>query len=61
MRCVKRSVLMVVDNLCLCVIDARERYHPMWMRGWRSVACRNVVDPLILIHRMIRKPVHFGS
>jgi hypothetical protein len=42
---------MVVDDL----IDMRESYHPMWMRGWRCVACGNVVDPLILRHRMIQE------
>jgi hypothetical protein len=42
---------MVVDDL----IDMRESYHPMWMRGWRCVACGNVVDPLILRHRMTQE------
>lgn len=51
MRCTKCKGLMVVDDL----IDMRESYHPMWMRGWRCVACGNVVDPLILRHRMIQE------
>jgi hypothetical protein len=51
MRCMKCKGLMVVDNL----IDMRESYHPMWMRGWRCVACGNIVDPLILRHRMIQE------
>ncbi len=42
---------MVVDDL----IDMRESYHSMRMRGWRCVACGNVVDPLILRHRMIQE------
>ncbi len=50
MRCTKCNGLMVVDDL----IDMRESYHPMWMRGWRCVVCGNVVDPLILRHRMIQ-------
>ena len=51
MRCTKCEGLMVVDDL----IDMRESYHPMWMRGWRCVACGNVVDPLILRNRMIQE------
>ena len=50
MHCAKCEGLMVADDL----IDARESYHPMWMRGWRCVACGNVVDPLILRHCMIQ-------
>ncbi len=50
MRCTKCNGLMVVDDL----IDMRESYHPMWMRGWRCVACGNVIDPLILRHRTIQ-------
>ena len=53
MRCMKCKGLMVVDNL----IDMRESYHPMWMRGWRCVACGNIVDPLILRH-LFRNPAH---
>ncbi len=51
MRCTRCSGLMVVDDL----IDLRESYHPMRMRGWRCVACGNVVDPLILRHRMVQE------
>lgn len=50
MHCAKCEGLMVVDDL----IDVSESYHPIWMRGWRCVACGNVVDPLILRHRMIQ-------
>ncbi len=50
MRCTKCDGLMVVDDL----IDIRESSIPMWMRGWRCVACGNIVDPLILRHRMIQ-------
>jgi hypothetical protein len=39
---------MVTDNL----IDMRESFLPMWMRGLRCVACGNVVDPLIAHNRM---------
>ena len=28
---------------------------PMWMRGLRCVACGNIVDPLILRHRVMQK------
>jgi len=51
MHCTKCNGFMVVDDL----IDMRESYHPMWMRGWRCVACGNVVDPLIVRHRMIQE------
>jgi len=50
MRCTKCEGLMVSDHL----IDIRESSIPMWMRGWRCVACGNIVDPLILRHRMIQ-------
>jgi hypothetical protein len=51
MRCTKCNGFMVVDDL----IDMRESYHPMWMRGWRCVACGNVIDPLIVRHRMVQE------
>ncbi|HEX9136175.1 MAG TPA: hypothetical protein VF905_04415 [Nitrospirota bacterium] len=56
MRCTKCKGLMVVDDL----IDMRESYHSMCMRGWRCVACGNVVDPLILRHRMIQEAGALG-
>jgi hypothetical protein len=51
MRCTKCEGLMVSDHL----IDIRESSIPMWMRGWRCVACGNIVDRLILRHRMIQR------
>jgi hypothetical protein len=39
---------MVADNL----IDIRESFLPMWMRGLRCIACGDVVDPLIVHNRM---------
>ena len=51
MRCTKCNGFMVVDDL----IDLRESYHPMWIRGWRCVTCGNVIDPLILRHRLIQE------
>jgi hypothetical protein len=48
MNCSRCQGLMVQDNL----IDMRESYLPMWMRGLRCVACGNVVDPLIAHNRM---------
>jgi hypothetical protein len=39
---------MVVDDL----LDLQESFVPMWMRGWRCIACGNIVDPLILRHRL---------
>jgi hypothetical protein len=48
MNCSRCQGLMVTDNL----IDMRESFLPMWMRGLRCVACGNVVDPLIAHNRM---------
>ena len=48
MQCSKCDGLMVSDNL----IDIKESGIPMWMKGWRCVSCGNIVDPLILKHRM---------
>ena len=51
MQCTRCKGLMVADDL----IDLQESYVPMWMRGWRCVACGNIVDPLINRHRMIQR------
>jgi hypothetical protein len=48
MNCPRCHGLMVGDDL----LDIRESYLPMWMRGLRCVACGNVVDPLIAHNRM---------
>jgi len=48
MNCTRCHGLMVEDNL----IDIRESFLPMWMRGLRCIACGNVVDPLIAQNRM---------
>jgi hypothetical protein len=48
MKCTRCNGLMVAENL----IDIRESFLPMWMRGLRCVACGNVVDPLIIRNRM---------
>jgi hypothetical protein len=42
---------MVLDDM----IDLQESFVPMWMRGWRCIACGNIVDPLILRHRPHRQ------
>ncbi|ALA60058.1 hypothetical protein [Nitrospira moscoviensis] len=47
MTCTRCNGLMVADDL----IDLQESYLPMWMRGWRCIACGNIVDPLIQRHR----------
>jgi hypothetical protein len=44
---------MVSDNF----LDIKESSQPMWMKGWRCVSCGNVVDPLILKHRMAQQSV----
>ncbi len=50
MQCTRCEGLMVVDDL----IDIRESSIPMWMRGWRCVSCGNIIDPMILRHRMVQ-------
>jgi hypothetical protein len=47
---------MVSDNF----LDIKESSQPMWMKGWRCVSCGNVVDPLILKHRMAQHSVRGG-
>lgn len=51
MNCTRCEGLMVADSL----VDLQESYVPMWMRAMRCVSCGNIVDPLILRHRMIQK------
>ena len=51
MQCTRCHGFMVADNL----IDMLESSIPMWMKGWRCVSCGNIVDPLILRHRMIQQ------
>jgi hypothetical protein len=42
---------MVADDL----LDMKESYLPMWMRGLRCIACGNIVDPLINSNRAMRQ------
>ena len=51
MECIRCDGLMVADNL----IDIQESSIQMWMKGWRCLSCGNIVDPLILQHRMIQQ------
>jgi len=51
MQCARCHGFMVADNL----IDMLESSIPMWMNGWRCVSCGNIVDPLILRHRMVQQ------
>lgn len=48
MNCSRCHGLMVSDDL----LDMRESYLPMWMRGLRCVSCGNIVDPVIDRNRM---------
>ncbi len=48
MRCQRCHGLMVVDHF----IDMEES-GGLWLRGWRCVACGEVVDPMIMRHRRI--------
>lgn len=56
MTCTRCQGLMVADDL----IDLQESYLPMWMRGWRCVACGNIVDQLINRHRMVQRSGALG-
>ena len=51
MQCTRCQGLMVADDL----LDMKESYLPMWMRGLRCIACGNIVDPLIDQNRLISK------
>jgi hypothetical protein len=42
---------MVEDHL----LDMKESYVPMWMRGLRCVTCGNIEDPLIHYNRMMHE------
>lgn len=52
MNCPRCHGLMVGDDL----LDIRESYLPMWMRGLRCVSCGNIVDPVIDRNRMSHGP-----
>ncbi len=56
MTCKRCNGLMVADDL----IDLQESYVPTWMRGWRCIACGNIVDPVINRHRMIQRSGALG-
>jgi hypothetical protein len=43
MNCPRCHGLMVGSDM----LDIRESYLPMWMRGLRCVSCGNIVDPVI--------------
>lgn len=51
MTCTRCSGLMVEDHL----LDMKESYMPMWMRGLRCVTCGNIEDPLIHYNRMMHE------
>ena len=53
MECSRCHGLMVGEDL----IDLRESYLPMWMRGLRCISCGNIVDPVISRNRMSRLSV----
>lgn len=48
MKCHRCHGLMVVDHF----IDMEET-GGLWMRGWRCVTCGEVVDSMIMRHRML--------
>ena len=52
MDCPRCHGLMVGDDL----LDIRESYLPMWMRGLRCVSCGNIVDPVIDRNRLGHGP-----
>lgn len=51
MTCTRCNGLMVMDHL----LDMKESYVPMWMRGLRCVVCGNIEDPLIHYNRMMHE------
>lgn len=50
MNCTRCDGMMVADDL----LDIQESSQPMWMRGYRCVACGNITDPVIQKHRMVQ-------
>lgn len=50
MKCTRCCGMMVRDHL----LDIKETVGPMWIHGWRCVACGNIVDPVIERHRAER-------
>ena len=50
MKCHRCHGLMVVDHF----IDMEET-GGLWMRGWRCVTCGEVVDPMIMRHRILNQ------
>lgn len=50
MSCRRCQGLMVFDRF----LDVHGDTGHLWFRGWRCVACGNIVDPVILINR--RRP-----
>ncbi|MGQ0810588.1 MAG: hypothetical protein ACT4OO_05110 [Nitrospiraceae bacterium] len=53
MNCTRCEGLMVGDHL----LDLQESGGPMWVRGWRCVACGNIEDSVISRHRVMRQTV----
>lgn len=53
MNCSRCHGLMVGDDL----LDIRESYLPMWMRGQRCISCGNIVDPVIDRNRTSQRSV----
>lgn len=51
MNCSRCQGLMVRDDL----IDIRESYSPMWIRGLRCISCGNIVDPMINRNRLYQR------
>ncbi len=51
MYCMRCEGMMVQDEL----IDLQESSHPMRIQAWRCVSCGNLVDPLIMRHRMVQQ------
>jgi hypothetical protein len=52
MTCRRCRGLMVFDRF----LDVHGDSGHLWFRGWRCVACGDIVDPLILINRARPRP-----
>ncbi len=51
MNCCRCQGLMVEDNL----LDMEDTYGHLWIRGWRCLCCGDVIDPVIIRHRVMQQ------
>ncbi len=51
MSCCRCQGLMVEDNL----LDMQDTFGQLWIQGWRCLCCGDVIDPVIIRHRVIQR------